>query len=126
VTTRNTVLFLVAALAATTAFAQDAAPKVDNTKINQRDQRDQHGGQTTPFDQPNDAEDIKVAAAVRKAIVGDSSLSMSAHNVKFIASDGTVILRGPVKDDAEKARVESIVKGVPGVATVQNQLDTKH
>ena len=121
--TRTTALFLVTALAATTAFAQDAAPKVDNTKTNQRDQ---HGGQTTPFDQPNDAEDIKVAAAVRKAIVGDSSLSMSAHNIKFIASDGTVTLRGPVKDDAEKARVESIVKGVPGVATVQNQLDTKH
>ncbi|WP_197478427.1 BON domain-containing protein [Luteibacter rhizovicinus] len=121
-TTRSTVLFLVTALAATAAFAQDA-PKADNTKINQRDR---HSGQTTAFDQPNDAEDIKVAAAVRKAIVGDDSLSLSAHNVKFIASDGTVILRGPVKDEAEKARVESIVKGVPGVANVQNQLDSKH
>jgi osmotically-inducible protein OsmY len=122
VTTRSTVLFLVTALAATAAFAQDA-PKADNTKINQRDRQ---GGQTTAFDQPNDAEDIKVAAAVRKAIVGDDSLSLSAHNVKFIASDGTVILRGPVKDDAEKARVEAIVKAVPGVANVQNQLDSKH
>lgn len=121
-TIRSTALFLVAALAATSAFAQDAS-KVDNTKINERDR---NGGQTTPFDQPNDAEDIKVAAAVRKAIVGDSSLSTSAHNVKFVAADGTVTLRGPVKDDAEKARVESIVKGVPGVSNVQNQLDTKH
>lgn len=119
---RSTALLLVAALAATSAFAQDAA-KVDNSKINERDRS---GGQTTPFDQPNDAADIKVAAAVRKAIVGDDSLSTNAHNVKFVASDGTVILRGPVKNDAEKARVESIVKGVPGVATVQNQLDTKH
>lgn len=121
-TIRSTALFLAAALAATSAFAQDAS-KVDNTKINERDR---NGGQTTPFDQPNDAEDIKVAAAVRKAIVGDSSLSTSAHNVKFVAADGTVTLRGPVKDDAEKARVESIVKGVPGVSNVQNQLDTKH
>jgi hyperosmotically inducible protein len=122
VTIRSTALFLAAALAATSAFAQDAS-KVDNTKINERDR---NGGQTTPFDQPNDAEDIKVAAAVRKAIVGDSSLSTSAHNVKFVAADGTVTLRGPVKDDTEKARVESIVKGVPGVSNVQNQLDTKH
>ena len=121
-TIRSTAFFLVTALAVTSAFAQDA-PKVDNTKINERDR---HGGQTTPFDQPNDAEDIKVAAAVRKAIMGDDSLSTSAHNVKFIAADGTVILRGPVKDEAEKARVESIVKGVPGVANVQNQLDSKH
>ena len=121
-TIRSTALFFAAALAATSAFAQDAS-KVDNTKINERDR---HGGQTTPFDQPNDAEDIKVAAAVRKAIVSDSSLSTSAHNLKFVASDGTVTLRGPVKDDAEKARVESIVKGVPGVSNIQNQLDTKH
>jgi osmotically-inducible protein OsmY len=122
VTIRSTALFLVASLAATSAFAQDAS-KVDNTRINQRDRQ---GANTTPFDQPNDAEDIKVAAAVRKAIMDDDSLSTTAHNVKFVASDGTVILRGPVKNDAEKARVESIVKGVPGVATVQNQLDTKH
>lgn len=121
-TIRSTALLLVATLAATSAFAQDAS-KVDNTRINQRDRQ---GANTTPFDQPNDAEDIKVAAAVRKAIMDDDSLSTTAHNVKFVASDGTVILRGPVKNDAEKARVESIVKGVPGVATVQNQLDTKH
>jgi osmotically-inducible protein OsmY len=122
VTIRSTALLLVATLAATSAFAQDAS-KVDNTRINQRDRQ---GANTTPFDQPNDAENIKVAAAVRKAIMDDDSLSTTAHNVKFVASDGTVILRGPVKNDAEKARVESIVKGVPGVATVQNQLDTKH
>ncbi len=121
-TIRSTALLLVATLAATSAFAQDAS-KVDNTRINQRDRQ---GANTTPFDQPNDAEDIKVAAAVRKAIMDDDSLSTTAHNVKFVASDGTVILRGPVKNDAEKARVESIVKGVPGVATVQNQLDSKH
>ncbi|MGY3230693.1 hyperosmotically inducible protein [Luteibacter sp. HA06] len=121
-TIRSTALLLVATLAATSAFAQDAS-KVDNTRINQRDRQ---GANTTPFDQPNDAENIKVAAAVRKAIMDDDSLSTTAHNVKFVASDGTVILRGPVKNDAEKARVESIVKGVPGVATVQNQLDTKH
>jgi osmotically-inducible protein OsmY len=124
VTHRPTALLLLTALAITSAsaFAQDAS-KVDNTKINQRDQHSDHA---TPFDQPNDAEDIKVAAAVRKAIVGDSELSTTAHNVKFIASDGTVILRGPVKNAAEKARVESIVKGVTGVATVENQLDTQH
>jgi osmotically-inducible protein OsmY len=122
VTIRSTALLLVATLAATSAFAQDAS-KVDNTRINQRDRQ---GANTTPFDQPNDAENIKVAAAVRKAIMDDDSLSTTAHNVKFVASDGTVILRGPVKNDAEQARVESIVKGVPGVATVQNQLDTKH
>ncbi|SEV90917.1 BON domain-containing protein [Luteibacter sp. 329MFSha] len=115
-------LLLLAVAAASPSFAQDTS-KVDNTAINQRDR---HAESATPMDQPNDAADIRLAAAVRKAIVADDSLSTMGQNVKLIAAKGIVTLRGPVKDDAEKARIEAIAKGVPGVATVQNQLDTKH
>lgn len=119
---RPVAALLCLAMAAAPAFAQDAS-KVDNTQINKRDRSGDHG---TPIDQPNDAANIKVAAAVRKAIVDDDSLSTMAHNVKFIASNGTVTLRGPVKDVAEKARVEQLAKGVAGVTQVDNQLDIKH
>ncbi|QWT21436.1 BON domain-containing protein [Bacillus sp. NP157] len=115
-----TVLLLAGASAP--LLAQDAS-KVDNSQINQRDRAGDHA---TPIDQPNDAADIKVAAAVRKAIVGDDSLSTMAHNVKLIAANGTVTLRGPVKDVAEKSRIEQLAKGTPGVTTVDNQLDIKH
>jgi len=115
-------LLLFALVVATPAFAQDAS-KVDNTQINQRDR---HAESTTPMDQPNDSEDIRLAAAVRKAIVADDSLSTMAQNVKLVANRRVVTLRGPVKNDVEKARVEALVQGVTGVTKIENQLDTKH
>ena len=123
----------VAALAVTTAAAAQqtssstadaptAAP-ANNTAVNTRDRSSQS---MTPFDQPNDKADIKLAAAVRQAIFKDKSLSMSAHNLKLVAARGVVTLRGPVKDAAEKSKVESLVKGVAGVTSVDNQLDVKN
>lgn len=116
--------------AAPLAFAQQSAPSTavsspsaDNTRMNQRDRS---SDTMKPTDQPNDRADIKVAAAVRRAIVKDKSLSMKAHNVKLVAAGGVVTLRGPVTNAAEKARVESIAAAVHGVTRVDNQLDVKH
>ena len=50
---------------------------------------------------------------------------MSAHNIKIVAAHGAVTLRGPVKSADEKARVESIVKSVAGVDSLDNELDIK-
>lgn len=106
---------------ASSSAAAMSAP-ADNSGVNARDRSSQT---TTPFDQPNDKADIKLAAAVRHAIVKDKVLSMSAHNVKLVAAGGVVTLRGPVDSDDEKARVESVVQGVSGVSRVDNQLDVK-
>lgn len=91
-----------------------------NTRMNKRD-RSMHT--TTPVDQPNDSADIKLAAAVRKAIVQDDALSTHAHNVKLVAAHGAVTLRGPVASAEEKTAVAAKVAGVPGVSSVDNQLD---
>ena len=96
--------------------------RVDNTNINDRDK----GGATkTPQDQPNRAQDRDLLAAVRRAIVGDKSLSTMALNVKVLVEGGVVTLRGPVKSAEEKAKVESLAKQVKGITTTDNQLDVK-
>lgn len=96
--------------------------RVDNTNINDRDK----GGATkTPQDQPNRAQDRDLLAAVRRAIVGDKSLSTMAHNVKVLVESGTVTLRGPVKNSDEKDKVELLAKKVNGVIAIDNQLDVK-
>ena len=79
----------------------------------------------TPVDQPNDKTDIKLAARVRRAIIKDKALSTSAHNLKLIAANGVVTLRGPVTSADEKALVETLVSGIAGVSRVDNQLDIK-
>lgn len=126
-----TSLCVMALAVATGTSAQQASSSASSapmaastdTGVNQRDRSSQT---MTPFDQPNDKADIKLAAAVRRAIVKDKSLSSSAHNLKLIAAKGVVTLRGPVKNADEKSRVESLVQGVAGVSSVDNQLDVKN
>jgi osmotically-inducible protein OsmY len=68
---------------------------------------------------------VDLLARVRKAIVHDHGLSMKAHNVKVIANNGVVTLRGPVASEQEKAQVQKDVASVHGVDRVDNQLDIK-
>src|ERR1700722_1817893 len=85
-------LFVFAAplIAQQTAPAASASAPADNTSMNQRDRSSET---MKPTDQPNDRTDIKVVAAVRRAILNDKSLSTMAHNVKLVAANGAVTLR---------------------------------
>jgi hyperosmotically inducible protein len=95
---------------------------VDNSGINTRDRT---GTTLIPQHQPNMPEDRQLLAAVRRAVVGEKALSSMAHNVKIFAVAGVVTLRGPVRSDVERDRVEQIAQTVPGVASVVNELDFK-
>ena len=64
--------------------------------------------------QSNSQEDVKITAAIRRAVVGDNSLSTTANNVKIITANGTVTLRGPVKNDAEKAKIAELAQSEAG------------
>jgi hyperosmotically inducible periplasmic protein len=102
------------------AASSGANANANNTRINQRDRS---MDTTTPVDQPNNHVDIQLAAAVRRALVKDDALSSQAHNIKLVASNGVVTLRGPVASADEKSRVQTAVSAVPGVVRVDNQLD---
>ena len=103
------------------AIAQNASD-ADNTKKNERDRS---GGTQTSGDQSNSQEDVKTTAAIRRAVVKDDSLSTMAKNVKIITADGTVTLRGPVKTDAEKAKIAELAQSAGGNAKIDNQLEVK-
>ena len=60
---------------------------------------------------------------IRQAITSDDKLSTNAQNVKIIAKDGNVTLRGPVKSEQEKVEIEKKAKQVAGVKNVENQLE---
>ena len=79
----------------------------DNTA---RNVVDRHSGMATPTDQSNSSDAIQVTASIRKAVVGDKSLSTSAHNVKIVTSGNTVTLRGPVASAAEKERIAALAR----------------
>lgn len=107
------------------AYAEDknsAEPAADNTA---RNERDASGDSKTSGDQSESPEDIKITAAIRRAIVADDSLTMTATNVKIITADGKVTLRGPVKTAAEKTKIAELAKKEAGKATIDNQLEVK-
>ena len=103
------------------AIAQDT-PDADNT---QKNERDRSGETQTSGDQSNSKDDVNTTAAIRRAVVKDDSLSAMAKNVKIITANGTVTLRGPVKDDAEKAKIAELAQSAAGNAKIDNQLEVK-
>ena len=104
------------------AFAQqDNSQQVpaDNTKVNQRD-RNQN--EPTADQQKENSSDRELARQIRRAIVKDKTLSTDAHNVKIVAQNGSVTLKGPVKSDQEKQAIESKAAEVAGAGNVKNEL----
>jgi osmotically-inducible protein OsmY len=97
-----------------------ARPAADDTKKNMRD-RDMDT--LTPGDQGQSEGDIAITAAIRRSLVDDDDLTVTAQNVKIITKDGVVTLRGPVRSDAERSTIESYARRANGVKSVDNQLE---
>ncbi len=94
----------------------------DNTKQNKP--TDNHGTMTADHSS-NGKSDVKLTAEIRRALMSDKSLSMSAHNAKIVVKGGKVTLKGVVKSDEEKQAVEQKATTVAGAGNVTNQLMVK-
>jgi hyperosmotically inducible protein len=101
------------------AIAQDSATKPDNTK-NNKEQRS--AANPTADQQKNNPTDRELTRDIRKAITSDKSLSTYARNVKVVAQNGSVTLRGPVRSEEEKQSIEQKAAGVAGAANVKNEI----
>jgi osmotically-inducible protein OsmY len=112
---------VVVLLAGATAFlpGQDTAPKPDNTRVNQADRSK---SSPTADQQKDNKSDRETTRQIRKALVGDKSLSTYAHNVKVIAQNGTVTLKGPVKSEDEKKAVEAKAAEVAGASNIKSEI----
>ena len=109
---------LVGALLAP-AFSAGAQTAPDNTKTNQQDRAK---GAATADQQKENASDREITQKIRQAVMDDKSLSTYAHNVKVIAQDGQVTLKGPVRSENEKKTVEAKAVEVAGAGHVSNQI----
>lgn len=113
-----------AALICGTAFvqAQDQPAKPDNTKVNKRDRSQ---AEPTADQQKENKSDRELARSIRRAIVADKSLSTYAHNVKVIAENGSVTLKGPVHSEDEKKAIEAKAAEVAGNRNVKSEIEVK-
>jgi osmotically-inducible protein OsmY len=114
----------VLAVAVTGLFGIAVAPAIaqtpaDNTKVNTRD-RDKSA--VTADQQKDNALDRDLTQRIRRALVQDKSLSSYAHNVKVITQGLQVTLKGPVRSEEEKQRVEQKATEMAGAGHVTNQM----
>ena len=91
----------------------------DNSKMNQQDR---NNNSATADQQKENPADRDLSRQVRKSIMQDKSLSTYAHNVKVIAQNGTVTLKGPVRSEDEKQAISSKAAEVAGKDKVVNDL----
>ncbi len=115
--TRITHALLLSSLVALPALAQQPAP--DNTKANERDRAT---GAVTADQQKENASDRALAKKIRQSLMNDKSLSMYAHNVKIVAQDGQVTLKGPVRSEDEKKSIESKATKIAGAGHVTSEI----
>ena len=104
-------------LIAVQAGAQQPAP--DNTKVNKADRAK---GAVTADQQNENAADRELAKKIRQSVVDDKSLSTYAHNVKIVAQDGQVTLKGPVRSEAEKTSIAAKATEIAGAGKVTNEI----
>jgi hyperosmotically inducible protein len=103
------------------ATASDAT-QADNTK---RNASEQNKNTETAEKQSNSKDDLALTQKVRQAVMKDGSLSMNAKNVKIIAQDGKITLKGPVESQQEKDTIGTEAGKIAGKDKVDNQLEVK-
>lgn len=97
-------------------------PQADNTKVNKRDRSKR---EPTADQQKENSSDRDLAKNIRRAIVKDKSLSTYAHNIKVIAQNGTVTLKGPVHTEDEKRAIEAKASEIAGRENVKSEISVK-
>lgn len=85
-------------------------------------EQNRESGKTADEQKENKA-DRELTPQIRKSLVDDKTLSMYAHNVKIIAINGVVKLRGSVRSEEERTAVEAKAKAVAGVTGRSQQTD---
>jgi hyperosmotically inducible protein len=116
---RNVLAFTLASALLVPAFSAGAQTPADNTKVNKRDRAT---GAATADQQKENTTDRALTQKIRRALIHDKSLSTYAHNVKIVAQDGQVTLKGPVRTEDEKKTVEAKATEVAGAGRVTNQI----
>jgi hyperosmotically inducible periplasmic protein len=94
----------------------------DNTN---RNSSGENKNTDTAEKQSNSKDDLSLTQKIRQAVMKEGSLSMNAKNVKIIARDGNITLKGPVDSQQEKDTIGTKAGEIAGKDKVDNRLEVK-
>ena len=116
---RNRLICVGLLLGSLACISPTFAQQPDNTKANK-------DNTPTADQQKGNLGDRELTQQIRKAVMADKSLSTYAHNVKIIAQNGMVTLKGPVRSEEEKKTVKDKAVEIAGdPSKVDDQLSVK-
>jgi hyperosmotically inducible protein len=107
---------------ATPAPPASESTDADNTN---RNSSGENKDADTAEKQSNSKDDLSLTQKIRQAVIKDGSLSMNAKNVKIIARDGHITLKGPVDSQQEKETIGTKAGEIAGKNKVDNRLEVK-
>src|ERR1700719_1657831 len=102
--------------------ASSDSTEADNTK---RNSSEQNKKTDTAEKQANNKDDLALTQKILQAVMNEGSLSMNAKNVKIIAQDGKITLKGPVDSQQEKDTIGTKAEEIAGKDKIDNQLEVK-
>jgi hyperosmotically inducible protein len=76
----------------------------------------------TPNTSNSTQQDTRLEQAVRRALDHYAPLRMWQHSIQIQANNGTVVLSGCARSQAEKEVAGNLARAVKGVTSVENQL----
>ena len=86
--------------------------------------RDRDQNAPTADQQKMNSSDREITKKIRMAIHQDKSLSTYAHNIKVIAQNGVVTLKGPVRTEQEKQSIEAkAAEAAGGADKVKSEIE---
>ena len=107
---------------ATPAPAASESTDADNTN---RNSSGENKDTDTAEKQSNSKDDLSLTQKIRQAVIKEGSLSMNAKNVKIIARNGNITLKGPVDSQQEKETIGTKAGEIAGKNKVDNRLEVK-
>jgi hyperosmotically inducible protein len=84
-----------------------------------------HNTDQTAQSQSNAKADLDHLAEIRKSIVGDDTLSVSAKNVQIMTRSGNVLLRGKVSSATERDAIERHARASAATVSVDDQVQVE-
>jgi hyperosmotically inducible periplasmic protein len=118
----------VALFATLAVFSFSSAPSPARQQDQDNSQANRPGKTATAAradQQGQSAKDRELARKIRRAVVTDKSLSTYAHNVKIIAQNGTVTLKGPVRSEDERKAITKKATQIAGADNVKDEMSVK-
>lgn len=70
--------------------------------------------------------DNAITQQIKAAISSNPALNIDIKNIRIVSNKGAVTLQGNANSDKQKSAIEALVKAIPGVVSVDNQLEVKN